>query len=145
MRTALVTALSIACLASLCFVVVAAGHGVGIVGYILVYGAEHWLPASVPAFAGAAALVLGAIASQRRWGVWVNLAGCGLTLLSWLEFASTSEFHLITLVTSTPYLVAVLALVVHDVKELRRRGDGRERVRGFEVVPPTGKRGGSDY
>lgn len=99
-------------LAGFSAVLVAAGHGVGPVGMLMVMGdAAPWYFGMALGWPGWA-LILGSLAfsdgmTSRKWQAY----GLALVVMSWCVFVSQTEDLSLTLITSVPFLVATVVRV----------------------------------
>jgi hypothetical protein len=97
---------------------IAAGHGVAPIAFIMVFGWEAWLAPVAAGWLGIAVLLLG-LMRARRSGHGVLYMGAALMLVSWTLFVTRSEFIAATLVYSAPFLGTLGFWLVHTARPRR--------------------------
>ena len=97
-----------ALIAAFAVALVAAGHGLGPIGLLLVLGWGYWTAPVVVGWAAILLLVVGRAGSSSTGSILHRLGGI-LSLASWALFLSMAEVPSVTMVTSIPYL-ALLAV-----------------------------------
>ena len=85
--------------------VVAAGHGVGPIGLLLVMGWKHWLPHVILGWLAVFVLGVGSVTGAHSSTL--LRAGSVLVLLAWVLFQSRSEAFLVSLLFSLPFLACL--------------------------------------
>ena len=88
---------------------IAAGHGVGPIGLLLVLGWDYWRGPVILGWAAIVVLVVGSLTpGPRAWAI--TLVGAICTAMSWCAFAVHSEALPATIIYSLPYLLSVAFL-----------------------------------
>jgi len=103
-------------------VLIGAGHGVGPIGLLMIFGmAEAWAVPMVVGWLSIAALALAALVPQRELYVTVVLLGLTLLVISWWLFISQSSSMVASIVPwSVPFLAALAGRAVFLVISVRK-------------------------
>lgn len=91
---------------------VAAGHGVGPIGLLLVIGWGYWTPVLVLAWTSIVALFAGCLFYGRNARGFI-FVGATLASVAWIAFLFMSDSALSTVVFSSHFLVAIILLFRH--------------------------------
>lgn len=87
-------------------VMIAAGHGIGPIGYLLIAGrAPEWYFGIVSSWVGIGFIVVGLFRNSPNSYIGQHFIGLIAILISWVYFLLFSEDKLFTLATSIPFLV----------------------------------------
>ena len=105
-------------IASFSICMIAAGHGAGPIGLLLVRGWPAWAAPGVTGWLGIVALVFGRGRGGDS-GVRILCAGVVLVGVSWILFAMQSTSPGGTVAFSLPYFVATALLVRRAARSLR--------------------------
>ena len=88
-------------------VVIVAGHGLGPIGLLLVFGrAPEYVIPMASGWLGLVALILTVVLPAQLWR-WIGIAAVILLVSSWASFLMVSEWKFVTIATSIPMFASV--------------------------------------
>ena len=97
---------------------IAAGHGVGPVGLLLVFGWEYWSLPVLLGWIGIALLIDGKLFNSLRL---CRQFGVASISVSWVIFLWKSDMLLSTIIFLIPFLICLFYWVKYSAKALRSR------------------------